>query len=158
MPNTPSQIGSGISVWTSSREVTTSAKTTVEYILGALGTQIYVEREDYLDMATAISGSGPAYVFAFMETLTAAAIESGLPETMAQQLVIDTVLGSAKLAKETGKEVSYLRAAVTSPGGTTESALSELERHGFQTAIKHAVRAAHDRARSIGSQIEEHKQ
>ena len=158
MPNTPSQIGAGISVWTSSIEVDTIAKKTTETILGALGAQIYVEREDYLDMATAVSGSGPAYVFAFMEALTAAAVELGLPEQMAQNLVVDTVLGSAKLSKETGKEASYLRSAVTSPGGTTELALLELERLGFQTAIKYAVKAAHDRARSIGSQIKEPKQ
>ena len=157
MPNTPSQIGSGISVWTSSKEVEHLAKNTAESILSALGTQIYVEREDYLDMATAVSGSGPAYVFAFMESLTAAAVELGIPEQMAKQLVVETVLGSANLIKETGEEPSKLRSAVTSRGGTTESALLELERYGFQTSIRYAVKAAHEKARSIGSHTEESK-
>ena len=151
MPNTPARVGAGISVWTAAEAVEPEARQAVAQLLEALGTQVYVSEEAYLDMATAVSGSGPAYVFAFMEALTDASVQLGIPREMAQALVLETVLGSATLAKETGERPSSLRESVTSPGGTTAEALLELERHGLRTAIMEAVLAAHRKALALGA-------
>jgi len=150
MPNTPAQIGEGMSVWTATAEVTEQQKERASAILGAMGKESYVDDEKYIDMATAISGSGPAYVFLFMESLVDAAVDIGLPRDMAQELVFQTVLGSAHFAQESGKELAELRRMVTSPGGTTAEALLQFEKREFKELVKRAVEAAYDRAKELG--------
>ena len=150
MPNTPAQIGSGMSVWTTTPAVPDAAREAAASLLGTLGREWRVDSEDYLDMATAVSGSGPAYVFAFIEALTEAGVFVGMPRDMAQTLAIETALGSARLASESGVPPAILRERVTSPGGTTAAALRELERKGFKSALIDAVAAAFHRSRELG--------
>jgi len=150
MPNTPAQIGMGVSVWAATAEVTEQQRGQVSSILGTMGKEIYVEDEKYIDMATAVSGSGPAYVFLFMESLVEAAVNIGLPHDIAQELVLETLLGSAYLIQKSGKEPSELRRMVTSPGGTTAEALLQFEKGGFPDLILQAVTAAHNKARMLG--------
>ena len=116
-----------------------------------MGKEIYVADEKYLDMATAISGSGPAYVFLFMESLAQAAVAIGLPPDMAQELVLQTVLGSASFAQRSGKELAELRRMVTSPGGTTAEAVKVFEEGRLNEQVKRAVAAAYAKARKLGN-------
>ena len=150
MPNTPAQIGEGISVWTATAEVSAQQKGWAGAILGAMGKEIYVDDEKYIDMATAISGSGPAYVFLFMESLVDAAVGIGLPSDMAQELVLQTVLGSGKFVQKSEKELAELRRMVTSPGGTTAEALLKFEKGEFTELVKQAVKAAYNKAKGLG--------
>ncbi|MBI4180598.1 MAG: pyrroline-5-carboxylate reductase [Chloroflexi bacterium] len=150
MPNTPAQIGEGISVWTATDAVTKKQRGWASSILGAIGKEIYVADEDYINMATAVSGSGPAYFFLFVEVLVAAAMRIGLPRDMAQELVLQTMLGSGHLIRKSGKEPAELRRMVTSPGGTTAEALLQLEKGGFANLVARAVRGAYDKARQLG--------
>ena len=150
MPNTPAQIGEGISVWTATADVTEQQKEWTGSILGAMGKQIYVDSENYIDMATAVSGSGPAYVFLFVESLIGAAVDIGLPHDMAQQLVLQTMLGSGYFIQRSGKEPAELRRMVTSPGGTTAEALLQLEKGGFSELLTQAVSAAYNKAKRLG--------
>ncbi len=150
MPNTPAQIGEGMSVWTATPEVTEPQKEWAGSILGAMGKEIYVDDEKYIDMATAVSGSGPAYIFLFMESLVEAAVHIGLPRGMAQELVLETILGSGHFAQKSGKPLTELRRMITSPGGTTAEALLQLEKGGFSELIKQAVSAAYNKAKDLG--------
>ena len=150
MPNTPAQIGEGISVWTATAEVTKQQKRWAASILGAMGKEIYVDDEKYIDMATAVSGSGPAYIFLFVESLVSAAVDIGLPRDMAQELVLEVMLGSVHFMHKSGKEAAELRRMVTSPGGTTAEALLQLEKGGFSDLLKQAVNAAYDKAKRLG--------
>jgi len=150
MPNTPARIGEGVSVWTATPEVTGAQKKRAGAILGAMGKEIYVDDEGYLDMATAISGSGPAYIFLVIEVLVEAAVGIGLPRDMAMELVVETILGSVHFMQESGKTPAELRRMVTSPGGTTAEALLKLEEGGFSDLLIQAVSAAYDRARELG--------
>jgi pyrroline-5-carboxylate reductase len=150
MPNTPAQIGEGISVWTATAEVTEKQKEWAKAILGAMGRELYVADESYIDMATAVSGSGPAYFFLVMESLVEAAVEIGLPRDMARELVLQTMLGSGYLVQKSGKEPAELRRIVTSPGGTTAEALHILEKKGFSQLLIEAVRAAYNKAKRLG--------
>ena len=150
MPNTPAQIGEGISVWTATAEVTKLQKEWASSILGAMGKEIYVGDEKYIDMATAVSGSGPAYIFLFIESLFDAAVHIGLPHGMAQELVLETTLGSGHFAQRSGKSLAELRRMVTSPGGTTAEALLQLEKGGFSELVKQAVSAAYNKAKKLG--------
>jgi len=150
MPNTPAQIGEGISVWTATADVTAQQKGWASSILGAMGKEIYVDDERYIDMATAVSGSGPAYVFLFMESLVDAAIGIGLPQDIAKELVLQTMLGSGHFAQKSGKELAELRRMVTSPGGTTAEALLQFEKGEFAELVKRAVKAAYNKARELG--------
>ncbi|MES0279227.1 MAG: pyrroline-5-carboxylate reductase, partial [Dehalococcoidales bacterium] len=150
MPNTPAQIGQGVTVWTATAGVSGQQKEQAAAILRAMGQEIYVADENYLDMATAVSGSGPAYVFLFMEALITAAIDIGLPPDTAKQLVLETVAGSAAFAEKSGKELSELKRMVTSPGGTTAAALEVLDEGRLSELIKKAVAAAHRRAGELG--------
>jgi len=118
MPNAPAQIGEGMSVWTATPEVNEQQRGLVSAILGAMGMEIYVDDERYIDMATAVSGSGPAYFFLVVESLIDAAVEIGLPRDMARKLVLQTMLGSSRFIQQSGKEPAELRRMVTSPGGT----------------------------------------
>jgi pyrroline-5-carboxylate reductase len=151
MPNTPAQIGEGISVWTPTAEVTKQQKIWAGSILGAMGTEIYIDDEKYIDMATAVSGSGPAYIFLFMEALIDAAVNIGLPRDMAQELVLHTVLGSGHFSQKSDKPLAVLRTMVTSPGGTTEAALHKLAEKDFSNLILQAVVAAYNRAQELGN-------
>ena len=150
MPNTPAQIGEGMSMWTATPEVTGPQKKWVGSILGAMGREIYVDNEKYIDMATAVSGSGPAYIFLFMESLVDAAVHIGLPRGMAQELVLETMLGSGHFVQRSGKTLAELRRMVTSSGGTTAEALLQMEKGGFAELIKQAVMAAYNKAKSLG--------
>jgi pyrroline-5-carboxylate reductase len=151
MPNTPAQIGMGITVWTAADSVTKKQKAAAQTILSALGREIYVPDEAYIDMATAVSGSGPAYFFYMIEGLTEAAIDIGLPAEIAQELALETALGAALLAKQTGKPPQELRKMVTSPGGTTAAGIAKLEDGKFKELLANAVAAAHKRAKELGS-------
>ena len=151
MPNTPAQIGEGMSVWSATGEVSDEQKKQVSAILGAMGKEIYADNEQYLDMVTAVSGSGPAYVFLFVESLIDAAVEIGLPPDMAQELALQTLLGSVHLIQQSDKSPAELRKMVTSPGGTTEQALLKLEEGRFHDLMQEAVKAAYERAKQLGS-------
>jgi len=149
MPNMPAQIGEGMTIWTATAETTQKQKELARTVLAALGKEIYVTDEKYLGMATALSGSGPAYVFLFIEALVDAGVHIGLPRDMAQELVIQTILGSAHTVAETGKHPADLRNMVTSPGGTTTEALLQLEKGKFRSLILEAVAAACKKAESL---------
>jgi pyrroline-5-carboxylate reductase len=150
MPNTPAQIGEGITVWTASRSVSQEQKDMAQKILGALGQEIFLEEESYLDMATALSGTGPAYVFLFMEAMIDAGVHLGFPRRISEQLVIQTLLGSVDYYKAKKSHPATLRNEVTSPGGTSATAIYYLEKAGFRTAISRAVWAAYERSQELG--------
>ncbi|MFC2043701.1 pyrroline-5-carboxylate reductase [Chloroflexota bacterium] len=151
MPNTPAQIGEGITVWTATDEVTNQQKKLASSIFGAIGKDIYVENEDHIDMATAISGSGPAYFFLFLEALIKAATEIGLPRKTGEKLALETMIGSGRLLQQSGKKPKELRRLVTSPGGTTAEALLQFEKGNFDSLVRQAVRAAYNKAKSLGA-------
>jgi pyrroline-5-carboxylate reductase len=150
MPNTPAQIGEGITVWTATPYVSQPQKAAVSAILGVMGKEIYVDNEKYMDMVTAVSGSGPAYLFLYIESMVAAGIQIGLPENIVQTLVLQTITGSAHLLEKSGKQPAELRQMVTSPGGTTAEAIAEFNRSGFSEMVKRAVTAAYNRAQQLG--------
>lgn len=150
MPNMPGRINRGITVWTCATSVVDGQRNQARMLLGTLGSEVFVEDEKYLDMATALSGSGPAYVFLFMEALVDAGVRLGLSRHLATQLVIETTLGSSKYAQESEEHLARLRSDVTSPAGTTAEALYELDKSGFRTGIANAVRAAYMRAIELG--------
>jgi pyrroline-5-carboxylate reductase len=150
MPNTPAQIGQGMVVWTATEAVDPESRDYVRSVLGALGQELYVDDEKYVDMATAVSGSGPAFVFLVMEALIDAAVHIGIRREMAVPMVIQTMLGSALYAQTTGKHPADLRNMVTSPGGTTAEGLLALEEAGVRAAFTEAVAAAYEKAKRLG--------
>ena len=152
MPNTPAQIGEGITVWTAAPGVDAEQREMARQILCALGDEIFVEEETYLDMATALSGTGPAYVFLFMEAMVDAGVHLGFPRRIAEQLVAKTVRGSVDYyaKRDDPVHLARLRNQVTSPGGTTAYALYYLEKAGFRTALSRAIWAAYERSRELG--------
>ncbi len=155
MPNTPAQIGEGITVWTDSSEVSETQREMAARILDALGEEIYMEDEDYLDMATALSGTGPAYVFLFMEAMIDAGVHLGFPRRVAEKLVAHTLRGSVDyylqhMDNGSSLHLAHLRNQVTSPAGTSAAALYYLEKAGFRTAISRAIWAAYERSRELG--------
>lgn len=151
MPNTPAQIGMGMSVWTATASVPAQVRDFTGGMLSAIGEHVYVDDEKYVDMATALSASGPAYVFVFIESLVDAAVQLGMPNEMARKLVLQTLTGSAGLVKATGKHPAELRNMVTSPGGTTAAGLHALENAGFRAGVIKAVLAAYERGEQLGS-------
>jgi pyrroline-5-carboxylate reductase len=150
MPNTPAQIGMGMSAWTVTPEVTATQKKQAQAILSVMGKETYFDDEKYIDMATAVSGSGPAYFFLFVEALTDAAVKIGIPRDMAGQLVMQTMLGSVHLLQKSGRPPAELRRKVTSPGGTTAAAIARFEQGDFSNLILQAVTAAYQRAQELG--------
>jgi pyrroline-5-carboxylate reductase len=158
MPNTPAQIGEGITVWTAAPAVSPEQVDIAQQILSALGDEIFLEEEYYLNMATALSGTGPAYVFLFMEAMVDAGVHLGFPRRVAEQLVAQTVRGSVDFYARTTDPVhlARLRNQVTSPGGTSAAALYYLEKAGFRTAISRAVWAAYERSRELGKDAKAH--
>ena len=151
MPNTPAQIGSGMSVWTAWGDVPEEVVEFTGQMLDAIGEQVYLEDEKLVDVATALSASGPAYVFTFIESLADAGVLLGMPQDVARKLAVQTVLGSAQLAAESEKHPAELRNLVTSPGGTTAVALLALEEGGFRAAVINAARAAYRRGEELGA-------
>jgi pyrroline-5-carboxylate reductase len=151
IPNTPSQIGEGVTVWTDTAEVTTLQKKRAAKLLGAMGIQMYVEDERFIDMATAVSGSGPAYLFYFVEAFVEAAVNIGWDQNAAKEMVLNTILGSAHLIKQSGREPAELRRMVTSPGGTTAEAVRIFDEGKLKDLISDAVKVAYIKARSLGS-------
>jgi pyrroline-5-carboxylate reductase len=149
MPNMPAQIAWGMTVWTATTEVDQKQKKLAQTILSALGEEIYLPDEKYIDMATALSGSGPAYIFLIIEALIDAGVHIGLSRDIAQKLVIQTVLGSTYVVQKTGKHPAELRNMVTSPGGTTAEALLKLEEGGLRGFFLEAVAAAYDKAKQL---------
>jgi pyrroline-5-carboxylate reductase len=145
MPNTPAQIGRGVTVWYGTPEVGEEAATVARLLLSALGLEIQVEQEELVAMATAVSGTGPTYTFLFVEAMIDAAVHLGFPRHVARRLVVETVLGSATFAAQSDRHVAELRDMVTSPGGTSAAALAELERGRFRTVIADSVWAAYRR-------------
>src|SRR5512134_2365837 len=152
MPNTPGQIGEGITVWTASSKTSHEQREMARQILGALGEEVFVEDESYLDMATALSGTGPAYVFLFTEALIDAGVHLGFPRRIAEQLVLQTIKGSVAYYHHAERHPATLRNQVTSPGGTSAEALYYLEKAGFRTAISRAVWAAYQRSLELGKE------
>ncbi len=150
MPNTPAQIGAGITVWTATPEVGAVQKQQARAILGSLGDELFMDQEDYLDMATALSGTGPAYVFMVMEAMIDAGVHMGFSRRVASQLVFQTIRGSLEYAAQSGKHVAELRNQVTSPGGTTAEALYHLEKGGLRTVISRGIFAAYQRSIALG--------
>ena len=150
MPNTPAQIGQGMSMWTCSRQVSDQQREFTRSIVSTVGKEIYVDDEKYMDMATALSASGPAYVFMIIEALIDAGVYVGLPRDMARTMALQTVYGSTQLVIDTGRHPADLKDMVVSPGGTTTEGLQVLERAGVPAAIVDAVNAAFQKSIKLG--------
>ena len=150
MPNTPAQIGEGTSVWTSTPDVDDRQRARVKAALGALGEELWVDEEKYVDMATALSGTGPTYVFLMMEALIDAGVHMGFPRRIAEQIVLQTVSGSVAFARDSGRHMAELRNMVTSPGGTSAEAIYQMEKGGLRTVFSRAVYAAYQRTQTLG--------
>ncbi len=148
-PNMPAQIGQGITVWSATAETSDEHKELSQTVLGALGKEIYVADEKYLDMATALGGSGAAYVFLFIEAFIDAGVHVGLPRHIAHEVVLQTVIGSACSVEKMAKHPAELKNMVTSPGGTTTEALLQLEKGAFRYLLIEAVAAAHGKAQRL---------
>lgn len=150
MPNTPAQIGRGITVWTATQDVPDRGRQQARAVLGALGEELFLDDEKYLDMATALSGSGPAYVFLFMEALIDVGVHLGFSRRDAEHLVMQTMRGSVEYAMHSNMHPATLRNQVTSPGGTSAEALYELEKGGLRTVVADGVWAAYRRSVELG--------
>jgi pyrroline-5-carboxylate reductase len=154
MPNTPAQLGRGMTVWYATPDVSDEQRAEAATLLGALGAQIEVDDERMVAMATAVSGTGPTYVFLVMEALIDAAVHLGFPRHVAHDLVVETLEGSTLFAKQSGLHPAELRNMVTSPGGTSAAALHELESGRLRTVLSEAVWAAFRRTVELGEQLE----
>ncbi len=154
MPNTPARLGKGMTVWFATPGVTADQRAQAAALLGALGVQLEVDDEKLVAMATAVSGTGPTYVFLVMEALIDAAVHLGFPRHIAHDLVIETLEGSTLFAKQSGMHPAELRNMVTSPGGTSAAALHELESGRLRTVLSEAVWAAFRRTVELGDQLE----
>jgi pyrroline-5-carboxylate reductase len=154
MPNTPARLGKGMTVWYPTPETTPEQREQAGTLLGALGAQLEVDDEKFVAMATAVSGTGPTYVFLVMEALIDAAVHLGFPRHVAHDLVIETLEGSTLFAKQSGMHPAELRNMVTSPGGTSAAALHELESGRLRTVLSEAVWAAYRRTVELGDQLE----
>jgi pyrroline-5-carboxylate reductase len=154
MPNTPAQLGRGMTVWYATPAVSPRQREQAAALLGALGAELQVEDEKFVAMATAVSGTGPAYVFLVMEALIDAAVHLGFPRHIAHDLVIETLEGSTLFAKASASHPAQLRNMVTSPGGTSAAAIHELEKGRLRTVLSEAVWAAYRRTDELGRQLE----
>jgi len=150
MPNTPAQIGQGMTAWTATPEVDERQQQQVRAMLGALGREMRVETERMIDMATALSATGPTYIFLVMEALVDAGVHMGFSRHVAQELVMQTMLGSVLFAQESHKHPAELRNMVTSPGGTSAEAIYQMEKGSLRTVLSKAVWAAFQRAVALG--------
>jgi pyrroline-5-carboxylate reductase len=154
MPNTPSQIRRGISVWAASEACTARQRDLARGVLRALGDERQVDDEDFVAMATALSGTGPTYLFSVMEALIDAGVHLGFPRELAHDLVVETLIGSAEFAMRSELHPAQLRNAVTSPGGTSAAAIYELEKGRIRTVLSDAVWAAYRRTLELGERLE----
>jgi len=154
MPNTPAQLGRGMTVWYATPETTDEHRAQAKALLSSLGAEIEVDDEKFVAMATAVSGTGPTYVFLVMEALVDAAVHLGFSRHVAHDLVVETLEGSALFAKQSGAHPAVLRNMVTSPGGTSAAALHELESGRLRTVLSEAVWAAYRRTVELGEQLE----
>ena len=154
MPNTPAQLGRGMTVWYPTPDTTADQRGQAAAILRALGAEIEVDDEKLVAMATAVSGTGPTYVFLVMEALIDAAVHLGFPRHIAHDLVIETLDGSTAFARQSGDHPAVLRNMVTSPGGTSAAALHELESGRLRTVLSEAVWAAYRRTVELGDELE----
>lgn len=154
MPNTPAQIGEGMTVWTAASAVTEAQRAQAQAILQTMGLEMYVTHEDALDMATAVSGTGPTYVFLLMEAMVDAAVHLGFSRSQARLLVLQTVLGSVKFARQSDLHLAQLRNMVTSPGGTSAEAIYQLEKGGMRTILSKAIWAAYKKSCLLGERAQ----
>jgi pyrroline-5-carboxylate reductase len=150
MPNTPAQIGEGVTAWTASAEVNETQERQVSAMFEALGKSVRVENEHQIDMATALSATGPTYIFLMMEALIDAGVHMGFSRHVAQELVQQMMLGAVLFARESHKHPAELRNMVTSPGGTSAEAIYQMEKGSLRTVLSKAVWAAYQRAESLG--------
>lgn len=150
MPNTPSQIGAGITAWTCTEEIGEAERDRIKSLLTALGKELYVPNENMIDMATSLSATGPTYIFMVMEALTDAGVHLGFSREMSKELVQETMLGAVLFAMESHKHPAELRNMVTSPGGTSADAIYQMEKGGLRTVLSKAVYAAYQRAVALG--------
>jgi len=155
MPNTPAQVGEGMAVWCCTDAVSGDAQAKVRAALGALGEELQVDTEKYVDMATALSGTGPTYVFLMMEALIDAGVHMGFPRRIAEQIVLQTVGGSVSFARSSGKHLAELRNMVTSPGGTSAEAIYQMEKGGLRTVLSKSVYAAYQRTQTLAAEQDE---
>ncbi|MGZ3587325.1 MAG: pyrroline-5-carboxylate reductase [Candidatus Limnocylindrales bacterium] len=155
MPNTPARVGRGMTVWYATPEVTGAQRAQAAALLGSLGAELAVDDEKMVAMATAVSGTGPTYVFLVMEALIDAAVHLGFPRHVAHDLVVETLEGSTYFAKQSGDHPAVLRNMVTSPGGTSAAALHELESGRLRTVLSEAVWAAFRRTEELGRELED---
>lgn len=153
MPNTPALIGAGVTGLFADPSVSAAERERAEAVLSAVGATVWVADEAHIDSVTALSGSGPAYVFRFIEALEAAGVEMGFDAAAARRLALDTVLGAARLAAESPESPAVLRERVTSPGGTTAAALASFDQDGFVAIVARALRAAEARGRELGDAL-----
>lgn len=151
MPNTPAQIGEGVTAWTPSADVNEEQESQVRAMLEALGKVVRVENERQIDMATALSATGPTYIFLVMEALVDAGVHLGFSRHVAEELVHQMILGSVLFARESHKHPAELRNMVTSPGGTSAEAIYQMEKGSLRTVLSKAVWAAYQRAEALGS-------
>lgn len=154
MPNTPARVGRGMTVWYATPETSDDQRAEARALLRALGAELEVDDEKFVAMATAVSGTGPTYVFLVMEALIDAAVHLGFPRHVAHDLVVETLEGSTYFAKQSGDHPAVLRNMVTSPGGTSAAALHELESGRLRTVLSEAVWAAYRRTVEVGDQLE----
>lgn len=155
MPNTPAQIGLGMTVWTCGSDLGAAHRLQAQAVFGSFGEEIFADDERYLDMATALSGTGPAYVFLFMEAMVDAGVHMGFSRRVAEQMVYQTVRGSVEYARQAGRHLATLRNQVTSPGGTSAEALYHIEKGGLRTVMSRAIWAAYQKSRRLGKGVEE---
>lgn len=150
MPNTPAQIGMGMTMWTASKAVTSHQRDQAQEVLSSFGRAVFANGEHYLDMSTALNGSGPGYVFMMLEAMIDAGVHLGLTRPMAKELVLQTVIGSATYAQQSDMHLSQLRNNVTSPGGTTAAGLAAMEQGGLRSVLADGIWAAYERSVELG--------
>ena len=153
MPNTPALIGKGMTALYARPDVSLSERTTMEQVIATTGEYLWVGEETQLDAVTALSGSGPAYVFYFLEAMAQAGVDMGLSEAQAQQLAVGTFVGASELAQRSGEPPEVLRQRVTSKGGTTHAAIESLDKDGVRQQFMRALQAAQQRARELGDEF-----
>lgn len=151
MPNTPGQLGKGMTVWTATPQVPPAHLSHTATILGAMGEQLQVDEESFLDMATGLSGSGPGFVMLLIEAMIDAGVHMGFARRDAEKMVLQTIEGSVALMRASGKHSAELKNQVTSPGGTTAAGLYELEKASVRATISDAIFAAYRRSQELGA-------
>ena len=152
MPNTPAVVGEGMTVWTATAECSEAQLDQARSLLSCFGSELRVADEQYLDMATALVGSGPAFTLLFMEAMIDTGVHMGFPRETAKQLVLQTVGGSVALTRHSKDHIAQLRNDITSPGGTTAAAIYSSDQGGFRTTVADAIWAAYRRSLELGGQ------